>query len=41
MNFKTPVMSVLLWMFLFAWQKRAGLSLVGFISKLAKLCRGP
>jgi hypothetical protein len=25
MNFETPVMSVLLWLFLFAWQKRADL----------------
>jgi hypothetical protein len=30
MNFETPVMFVLLWMFLFSWKKRAGLFTGGF-----------
>jgi hypothetical protein len=48
MNFETPVMSVLLWLFLFASQKRAGLFTGGFHLEIGRIsssnygdfCRG-
>jgi hypothetical protein len=48
MNFGTPVMSVLLWLFVFAWKKREGLFTGGFHLEISRIgssnygdfCRG-
>jgi hypothetical protein len=48
MNFETPVMSVLLWLFLFAWQKLESLFTGGFHLEISRIgssnygnfCRG-